>query len=133
MQQAALPRFSQHTQHCSPEWPQYLSTIEALAAGGELFCTTRHHPVSTALLCFRLTMSGALAAFAKQAAKACTSSAARSYAASAGDAGFKVGVLGAAGGIGQPLSLLMKVRPGLLQFRKEVQFTSVWFPAVGTD
>lgn len=59
-------------------------------------------------------MSGALAALAKQAAQACTSGAARTFAASAGDAGFKVGVLGAAGGIGQPLSLLMKVRAGCL-------------------
>lgn len=34
----------------------------------------------------------------------------RQYASSAGVEGRKVAVLGAAGGIGQPLSLLMKVR-----------------------
>ena len=68
-----------------------------------------------------------IAAFAKQAAKACSSNAARSYAAGAGDAGFKVGVLGAAGGIGQPLSLLMKVRSGQVTFNLRAR---VWNPAV---
>ena len=71
-----------------------------------------------------------LAAFAKQAAKACSSNFARTYSASAGD-GFKVGVLGAAGGIGQPLSLLMKVRSGAIPYN--LPLTRVCCPVVGRN
>lgn len=44
----------------------------------------------------------------------------RQYASSAGVEGRKVAVLGAAGGIGQPLSLLMKVRKPLTHLRDQI-------------